>query len=90
MSSNPPIIREEPGDEVDDVLFDTLYNIRTIELNRPKKLNSLNGSMARKIIPRLQACIPFFTNRMFLIKFLLSGMGKVANGKYHIDPRIRT
>ena len=28
--------------------------MRSIELNRPKKLNSLNGSMARKIIPRLQ------------------------------------
>jgi 3-hydroxyisobutyryl-CoA hydrolase len=28
--------------------------VRSIELNRPKKLNSLNGSMARKIIPRLQ------------------------------------
>jgi 3-hydroxyisobutyryl-CoA hydrolase len=28
--------------------------VRSIELNRPKKLNSLNGSMVRKIIPRLQ------------------------------------
>lgn len=28
--------------------------MRSITLNRPKKLNSLNGSMARKIIPRLQ------------------------------------
>ena len=28
--------------------------MRSIELNRPKKLNSLNGSMVRKIIPRLQ------------------------------------
>jgi 3-hydroxyisobutyryl-CoA hydrolase len=28
--------------------------VRSIELNRPKKLNSLDGSMARKIIPRLQ------------------------------------
>lgn len=28
--------------------------MRTITLNRPKKLNSLNGSMARKIVPRLQ------------------------------------
>lgn len=27
--------------------------MRNITLNRPKKLNSLNGSMARKIIPRL-------------------------------------
>jgi len=28
--------------------------VRSIQLNRPHKLNSLNGSMARKIIPRLQ------------------------------------
>ncbi|KAI4155552.1 MAG: hypothetical protein LQ340_000943 [Diploschistes diacapsis] len=45
---------ELPGDEPDDVLFGSIYGVRTIELNRPKKLNSLNGSMARKIIPRLQ------------------------------------
>jgi len=36
------------------VLFGSQYGVRTITLNRPKKLNSLNGSMARKIIPRLQ------------------------------------
>lgn len=45
--------KEQPGDEADDVLFSSLYGVRTIELNRPKKLNSLNGSMARKILPRL-------------------------------------
>ena len=48
------VIRELPGDEKEDVLFDTLFGVRTIELNRPKKLHSLNGSMIRKIIPRLQ------------------------------------
>lgn len=53
MSTKAEIPREQPGDEADDVLFNTLYGARTIELNRPKKLNSLNGSMARKIIPRL-------------------------------------
>jgi len=46
--------KEEPGDEPDDVLFSSVYGVRTIELNRPKKLNSLNGSMARKILPRLK------------------------------------
>lgn len=46
--------KEQPGDEPDDVLFHNIYGVRTIELNRPKKLNSLNGSMARKIIPRLK------------------------------------
>jgi 3-hydroxyisobutyryl-CoA hydrolase len=50
----PDVIRELPGDEKEDVLFDTLFGIRTIELNRPKKLHSLNGSMIRKIVPRLQ------------------------------------
>ena len=47
-------IRELPGDEPEDVLFDTLFGVRTIELNRAKKLHSLNGSMIRKIVPRLQ------------------------------------
>lgn len=46
--------KEQPGDEPDDVLFNSLYGVRTVELNRPKKLNSLNGSMARKILPRLK------------------------------------
>jgi len=53
MSTKAEIPEAQPGDEPDDVLFNTLYGARTIELNRPKKLNSLNGSMARKIIPRL-------------------------------------
>ncbi|KAL5119999.1 3-hydroxyisobutyryl-CoA hydrolase [Pleosporales sp. CAS-2024a] len=41
-------------DDPDDVIFTNNYGVRSIELNRPKKLNSLDGSMARKIIPRLQ------------------------------------
>ena len=45
--------RELPGDEPDDVLFNSHFGVRSIELNRPKKLNSLDGSMCRKIIPRL-------------------------------------
>ena len=48
------VIKELPGDEKEDVLFNTLFGVRTIELNRPKKLHSLNGSMIRKIVPRLQ------------------------------------
>lgn len=48
------VIKELPGDDPEDVLFNTLYGLRTIELNRPKKLHSLNGSMIRKIAPRLQ------------------------------------
>jgi 3-hydroxyisobutyryl-CoA hydrolase len=48
------VIRELKTDEKEDVLFNTLYGVRTIELNRPAKLHSLNGSMIRKIVPRLQ------------------------------------
>ncbi|KAL9124577.1 MAG: hypothetical protein Q9217_006106 [Psora testacea] len=51
--ASPEIVKEMPGDDPDDVLFNSHYCVRTIELNRPKKLNSLNASMARKIIPRL-------------------------------------
>ncbi|EME48019.1 hypothetical protein DOTSEDRAFT_42302 [Dothistroma septosporum NZE10] len=47
-------IKELPGDEPNDVLFGNQGGVRNITLNRPKKLNSLNGSMARKIVPRLQ------------------------------------
>ncbi len=53
-SRGPPIPKELPSDEPDDVLFSSMYGVRIVELNRPKKLNSLNGSMARKIIPRLR------------------------------------
>jgi len=48
------LVQEQPGDEAEDVVFSSTYGLRTIELNRPKKLNSLNGSMARKIIGRLK------------------------------------
>jgi 3-hydroxyisobutyryl-CoA hydrolase len=47
------IFKEQPGDEPDDVVFNSLFGLRSIELNRPQKLNSLNGSMIRKIVPRL-------------------------------------
>jgi len=53
-SEAPEQIRELPGDAKEDVLFDTLFGLRTIELNRPKALHSLDGSMIRKIVPRLQ------------------------------------
>ncbi|KAH8801696.1 mitochondrial 3-hydroxyisobutyryl-CoA hydrolase-like protein [Xylogone sp. PMI_703] len=54
LASSNEEIKELPGDEPEDVLFNNLYGVRTIELNRPKKLHSLNGSMIRKIVPRLQ------------------------------------
>lgn len=47
------VIKELPDDPPDDVLFNNLYGLRTVELNRPAKLNALNGSMIRKIVPRL-------------------------------------
>ncbi|KAN0067788.1 hypothetical protein V8E54_014035 [Elaphomyces granulatus] len=37
----------------DDVLFNSVFGVRTIQFNWPTKLNSLNGLMARKMIPRL-------------------------------------
>lgn len=46
--------RPQPEDEPEDVIFDSKFGLRTVELNRPKKLNSLNGSMVRKIVPRLR------------------------------------
>ncbi|XP_075971979.1 3-hydroxyisobutyryl-CoA hydrolase, mitochondrial-like [Anticarsia gemmatalis] len=37
-----------------DVIFETLNNAGVITLNRPKVLNSLNMSMASKLLPQLQ------------------------------------
>ncbi|KAI0540196.1 enoyl-CoA hydratase/isomerase [Xylaria digitata] len=55
MSTSPAneTIKELPGDEPHDVVFNNLYGLRTIELNRPAKLNALNASMIRKIVPRM-------------------------------------
>lgn len=55
MSTSPvtETIKELPGDEPQDVVFNNIYGLRTIELNRPRKLNSLSASMIRKIVPRL-------------------------------------
>lgn len=58
MSTLAELTKPQEGDEPDDVLFNSLYGVRLIELNRPKKLNSLNGSMARKILPRLKVGDP--------------------------------
>lgn len=53
LSTEATQIKELPGDEPNDVVFESRYGLRTILLNRPKKLNSLNGSMIRKIVPRM-------------------------------------
>ncbi|KAG6001052.1 hypothetical protein E4U54_001188 [Claviceps lovelessii] len=53
LSAKAATIKELPGDEVDDVVFESRYGLRTIMLNRPNKHNSLNASMIRKIVPRL-------------------------------------
>ncbi|KAI4599824.1 hypothetical protein KJ359_001560 [Pestalotiopsis sp. 9143b] len=47
------VIKPRQDDEPEDVAFNSLYGLRTVELNRPHKLNSLNASMIRKIVPRL-------------------------------------
>lgn len=48
------MIKELPGDKHNDVVFNNVYGLRSIQLNRPEKLNSLDGSMIRKILPRMQ------------------------------------
>ncbi|KAI1074127.1 ClpP/crotonase [Whalleya microplaca] len=50
-ANNAP--KELPDDPPNDVVFNNLYSLRTIELNRPQKYNALNASMIRKIFPRL-------------------------------------
>ncbi|KAL2162721.1 hypothetical protein VTH06DRAFT_6557 [Thermothelomyces fergusii] len=47
------LFKPREGDDPEDVIFNSLYGLRSIELNRPAKLNALNGSMIRKIVPRL-------------------------------------
>ncbi|KAJ5952052.1 Crotonase core [Penicillium vulpinum] len=74
MSTSSDIPKELPGDERDDVLFNSIYGLRSVELNRPKKLNSLNGSMARKILPRLKEWEKSHLANMILI----SGAGSKA------------
>ncbi|KAJ5909121.1 3-hydroxyisobutyryl-CoA hydrolase [Penicillium taxi] len=74
MSTSPTLPKELPGDEPDDVLFTSIYGLRSVELNRPKKLNSLNGSMARKILPRLKEWEKSHLANMVLI----SGAGSKA------------
>jgi len=53
LSAEATSIKELPGDEAHDVVFESKYGLRSITLNRPKKLNSLNASMIRKIVPRM-------------------------------------
>ncbi|KAL4867552.1 hypothetical protein BDV12DRAFT_118799 [Aspergillus spectabilis] len=73
-ASDSQIPKELPGDEPDDVLFNSLYGVRLVELNRPKKLNSLNGSMVRKILPRLKE----WEKSQLANVVLLSGSGSKA------------
>lgn len=51
-TSNPT--EAAANDDPDDVIFTRTVGLRTLELNRPKKLNSLNESMARKLVLRLK------------------------------------
>ena len=52
-TQSPEKIKELPGDNQDDVLFNSHYGVRTIDLNRPDKMHALNGSMIHKITSRL-------------------------------------
>ncbi len=51
----------------DDVLFQSLNSVRKITLNRPKKLNSLDLSMIKKIHPRLDAYAKSDEAKMILL-----------------------
>ncbi|KAI1072440.1 hypothetical protein LB507_002948 [Fusarium sp. FIESC RH6] len=53
VSSAAKNVQPQEHDEPHDVVFESKYGLRTIMLNRPRKLNSLNASMVRKIVPRL-------------------------------------
>ena len=53
LSTEASKVKELPGDEAHDVVFENKYGLRSITLNRPKKHNSLNASMIRKIVPRM-------------------------------------
>ncbi|KAF4984331.1 hypothetical protein FZEAL_442 [Fusarium zealandicum] len=53
LSTEATSIKEDRRDKPNDVVFENKYGLRTVMLNRPKKLNSLNASMIRKIVPRL-------------------------------------
>lgn len=53
LSREANLVKELRDDEPNDVVFESKYGLRTVMLNRPKKLNSLNASMIRKIVPRL-------------------------------------
>ncbi|OJJ51025.1 hypothetical protein ASPZODRAFT_127020 [Penicilliopsis zonata CBS 506.65] len=74
FSTATEIPKELPGDDPDDVLFTSHYGVRMIELNRPKKLNSLNGSMVRKIVPRLKE----WEKSQIASVIMLSGAGTKA------------
>jgi 3-hydroxyisobutyryl-CoA hydrolase len=58
-STGAEILEELPGDEPNDVLFHSKHGVGLIELNRPKKLNTLNGSMARKITSKLLVSVSY-------------------------------
>ena len=74
MSSQAEIIKPREGDETDDVLFNSLYGVLSVELNRPKKLNSLNHSMARKILPVLKVgdTLLIYNRRVCMYRNMLS------------------
>jgi hypothetical protein len=47
-------IKQDPENDPNDILLSKEHGARIITLNRPTKLNSLNASMARKLLLRLK------------------------------------
>ncbi|CAF9938060.1 MAG: hypothetical protein ALECFALPRED_007493 [Alectoria fallacina] len=74
MATSPQVSMKESSYDPDDVLFNAIYGVRTIELNRPEKLNSLNGSMARKILSRLKE----WENSQLASVIIIGGAGPKA------------
>lgn len=65
-----------PGDVVDDVLFSVQARVGMIQLNNPKKLNSLTASMIRKMNPKLKVSY-LSTPHELLAHARIVGMGDV-------------
>ena len=53
-SANSGKVQSSQVEEEEDIIFQQQMGNRTILLHRPKKLNSLNLSMIKKILPRLK------------------------------------
>jgi hypothetical protein len=54
IESVQEMVKQDPENDPDDILLAKENGARILTLNRPSKLNSLNGSMAKKLLLRLK------------------------------------